>query len=146
VKEASTSDRLKQIMAERNMKQVDILNACQPYCKKYGIMLGKSALSQYISGRVLPGQHKLSILGMALNVNEAWLMGYDVSSERSNPDSLKPTFPNAELFAQIEKKYGEQMLILIQSFSKLDEVDRAKVIERIQVLLEDDKYQQDSLC
>jgi len=30
----TTSDRLKQIMHDRNLKQVDILEKAQPYCKK----------------------------------------------------------------------------------------------------------------
>ena len=83
MKSSSTSERLKQIMQERNLKQVDILEACQPYCKKYGVKLKKNDLSQYVSGKVTPKQNKLSILGMALNVNEVWLMGYDVPKERN---------------------------------------------------------------
>ena len=65
-------------MNERGLKQVDILEACKPYCEKYGVKLAKNDLSQYISGKVQPGQDKLSILGLALNVNEVWLMGYNV--------------------------------------------------------------------
>lgn len=85
----TTSERLKQIMKLRNLRQVDILNLCAPYCKKYNVILNKSGLSQYVSGTVEPGQYKLSILGMALDVSEAWLMGYDVPMERpkENPDN-----------------------------------------------------------
>lgn len=82
MKKFKTSDRLKQIMKARNLRQVDILEAADPYCKKYGVKLEKNALSQYVSGKVEPGQEKLSILGMALGVSEAWLMGYDVPMER----------------------------------------------------------------
>lgn len=81
---STTAERLKQLIHERNLKQIDILEACQPYCKKYGVQLKKNDLSQYISGKVTPKQNKLSILGMALNVNEVWLMGYDVPKERDN--------------------------------------------------------------
>ena len=80
---SSTSNRLKQLMNDRNLKQIDILNKAQPYCIKYGVKLGKSDLSQYISGRNNPSQKKLTILGLALNVNEAWLMGFDVPMERT---------------------------------------------------------------
>lgn len=82
MKKKSTSDRLKQIMKARNLRQVDILEAAEPYCKKYGVKLEKNALSQYVSGKVEPGQEKLTILGMALGVSEAWLMGYEVTMER----------------------------------------------------------------
>ena len=85
MKQFTTSQRLEQIMRSRNMRQVDILNAAEPYCKKYGIKLGKNDMSQYVSGKVEPGQDKLTILGLALNVSEAWLMGYDVPAEREIP-------------------------------------------------------------
>lgn len=78
----STGTRIKKIMNDRNLKQVDILNLCAPYCTKYGIKLAKNDLSQYISDKVQPRQDKLSILGMGLNVSEAWLMGFDVPMER----------------------------------------------------------------
>lgn len=82
MKDFTTADRLKQIMAERGIKQVDILEACQPFCEKYGVQLKKNDLSQYVSGKVEPKQDKLSILGMALKVNEVWLMGYNVPAGR----------------------------------------------------------------
>lgn len=85
MKQFTTSQRLEQIMRSRNMRQVDILNAAEPYCRKYGIKLGKNDLSQYVSGKVEPGQDKLTILGLALNVSEAWLMGHDVPAEREIP-------------------------------------------------------------
>lgn len=80
----NTSIRLKEIMQERNLKQVDILKLANPFSKKYNIKLNKSDISQYISGKSEPGQDKLFILGMALNVNESWLMGFDVPKERYN--------------------------------------------------------------
>lgn len=82
MKTANTASRLREIMDERRLRQVDILNAAKPYCEKYGIKLGRNDLSQYVSGKVEPGQEKLTILGLALNVSETWLMGYDVSPSR----------------------------------------------------------------
>lgn len=74
----NTSQRLAELMKKKDLKQVDILELAKPYCDKYGVKLGRSDLSQYVSGKVEPGQHKLFILSQALGVNEAWLMGYDV--------------------------------------------------------------------
>lgn len=90
MKNANTSQRLKQIMSERNLRQADILQAAKPYCERYGIKLAKNDLSQYVNGKVEPGQEKLTILGLALNVNEAWLMGYDVQRERDSKEE-QPT-------------------------------------------------------
>ena len=72
-----TKTRLQQIMNLRGLKQVDIQRKCEPYCEKFGVKMNKSDLSQYVSGKVEPSQYKLMILGMALNVSEAWLLGFE---------------------------------------------------------------------
>lgn len=77
-----TSDRLNQLMAERNWKQVDIINNSKKFQEKLGVQLGKSALSQYVNGVQAPDQKKLSLLALTFDVSEAWLMGYDVPRER----------------------------------------------------------------
>lgn len=98
MRNSNTSLRLKQIMSERNLRQVDILNAAKPYCAKYGVKLEKNDLSQYVNGKVEPGQEKLTILGLALDVNETWLMGYDVSSSRDDTtQSVKNIIPIPEM-------------------------------------------------
>lgn len=79
MEKTSTSERLKEIMLEKNLKQVDILKRAEPFCKKYGIKLGRNDLSQYVSGKVEPSQKKLTVLAQALDINEVWLMGYDIS-------------------------------------------------------------------
>lgn len=84
MKGTTTSNRLKEIMRERGLKQIDIVKLCEPYCKKYNIKMGRNDVSQYVSGKYEPKQDKLTILGMALNVNEVWLMGFDVPKERKD--------------------------------------------------------------
>ena len=81
----TTALRLRRIMEERGLKQRDILEKAAPYCEKYKIKLNKSDLSQFVNGKVVPGQWKLTILGMALGVSETWLMGYDGPMEREKP-------------------------------------------------------------
>ena len=99
MKKYTTSQRLKQLMSERGLKQVDILKQAEPYCEKYSVKLNRNDLSQYVNGKVEPGQQKLSILGMALNVNEAWLMGFDnVPQSRKTALSIEGTISsNASL-------------------------------------------------
>ena len=50
--------------------------------EKFNVKLGRNSLSQYISGVYAPSQDKLSVLGLALDVSEAWLMGYNVPMGR----------------------------------------------------------------
>ena len=84
MKKENTSARLKKIMSEQNLRQVDILSKTIPYCEKYGVKMNKSDLSQYCSGKTEPNQDKLFVLSLALNVSEAWLMGFDVPMERDS--------------------------------------------------------------
>lgn len=114
----NTSDRLKQLMNERKLKQVDILNLSLPYCKKYNIKMNKSDISQYVSGKVEPSQEKLVVLGMALNVSEAWLMGFDVSPIRKD-----------------NSKGAEKDVDLLWKFSMLEQRDKETILDMIDVML-----------
>ncbi|WP_443723887.1 transcriptional regulator [Pseudoruminococcus massiliensis] len=114
----NTSDRLKQLMNERKLKQVDILNLSLPYCKKYNIKMNKSDISQYVSGKVEPSQEKLVVLGMALNVSEAWLMGFDVSPIRKD-----------------NSKEAEKDVDLLWKFSMLEQRDKETILDMIDVML-----------
>ena len=81
---SSTAERLAQIMEETGMKQVHILRKAKPYCDYFHIKLSKSDLSQFVNGKVKPGQSKLTILSLALDVSEAWLMGFDCDRKRGD--------------------------------------------------------------
>lgn len=87
MKRFDTADRLKQIMEERGLRQADVVEKCQPFCDKYGIKMGRNDLSQYLSGKFQPKQKKLTVLALALNVSETWLMGYDVPMQRTSFES-----------------------------------------------------------
>lgn len=69
----TTSDRIKEGMAIRGLKQADLV-------ERTGI--SKGALSSYISGKYAPKQNNIYRIAKALNVNEAWLMGADVPMGR----------------------------------------------------------------
>lgn len=114
----NTSDRLKQLMNERKLKQVDILNLSLPYCKKYNIKMNKSDISQYVSGKIEPSQEKLVVLVMALNVSEAWLMGFDVSPIRKD-----------------NSKEAEKDVDLLWKFSMLEQRDKETILDMIDVML-----------
>lgn len=123
----TTSDRLKQILSERGIKQTDILAMCQPFCQKYNVKIGSNDLSQYITGKVQPRQDKLSVLGMALNVNEVWLMGYNVS-----PDVNALDESHGEIKPQVQE--------LIPSLNRLDDIDLAEVRGEVKGMLKQEKY------
>lgn len=67
-------NRLQKAMDFRNMKQVELV-------EKTG--LDKTLINKYLAGVTNAKQDKLTILSEALNINEVWLMGYDIPMERN---------------------------------------------------------------
>lgn len=61
-------ERLVQMMEERGMRQVDLMN-------KTGIE--RSIISAYVRGRYTPRDDRLQLLAKALNCDAMWLAGYD---------------------------------------------------------------------
>lgn len=85
-----TSARLRLALDNNNMKQVDL-------AQKTGIP--KSAISQYLSGKVNPKQDKIFLMAEALGVTEAWLMGVE-----ENTTSITAT-PHPSLSTAKYKKF-----------------------------------------
>ncbi|MGW7932604.1 S24 family peptidase [Staphylococcus xylosus] len=108
----TTSERLKEVMKEKKLRQVDILEMSKKYQKELNIKMSKSHLSQYVNGKSSPDQHKLYLLSKTLNVGEAWLMGYDVDSFRV-PD---------------EERQKETIIYKINDISSQLEIKRQKVV------------------
>ena len=129
MKKYTTAERLKQIMQERNMKQVDILELVLPVCKKYGLKMNKSDISQYVSGKVEPNQRKLVALSEALNVSETWLMGYEINEKELIYEEKKGK-SLAKLIA------NENMLDAVVKLSKLQPGDKEMVVNLINSLYE----------
>lgn len=67
--EASTSERLKEAMTLRNIKQADLVRSTG---------IDKGSISLYVSGKYSPKGDKLYKLATALNVSSAWLSGFNV--------------------------------------------------------------------
>ena len=124
MKVATTSQRLKQIISERHIRQIDIIESAKPFSEKYGVKLNKNDLSQYVNGKNEPGQEKLTILGLALNVSEAWLMGYDVPMERDSQQTEQKTEPAPE---SSETDPVEEMVK--QLTNKLMQLDDARLLQ-----------------
>ena len=68
------ANRLKIAIKIRNIKPIKL-------SEKTGI--DKSKISSYMSGRYKAKQDGIYLLANALDVNEIWLMGYDIPMERN---------------------------------------------------------------
>lgn len=132
----SFQERLIYAMNKRNLKQSDLV-------KMTGI--NKGALSSYINGRYEPKQNNVFLLSKALNVNEAWLLGYDVEMDNNNqniafgseldkiindiskklelsPEIIKNIFLDLKINTSLELNYENVMLEikknLLEKFNK----------------------------
>lgn len=98
---AELKDRLKYAMELKCILATDL-------CKKADIP--KSAMSYYLSGRSVPKSDRIYLLAKLLDVSEAWLLGYDVSMERSVDQ--KDADETVSLFNRIEKDREFKKLML----------------------------------
>ena len=111
------SKRIADALKLKGMKQYEL-------CKLANVP--KSSLSLYLSGAYEPKQDRVYDMAKALNVSEAWLMGYDVPMERQNKlPSDKVAEPNLT--------EGEQMLLDL--FRRIPEDKQELVLQIIRVAL-----------
>jgi transcriptional regulator with XRE-family HTH domain len=68
------AQRLKEALTASGKKQADVV-------RETG--LDRGAVSSYLSGKYEPKQKAIYKMAKVLNVNEAWLMGYDVPMGRT---------------------------------------------------------------
>lgn len=76
MREFTTADRLKELLEVKRISQAGL-------SKIMGI--SRSAMCQYISGKITPKQDKLYIISTSYGVSLAWLMGYDLPMDVSLP-------------------------------------------------------------
>lgn len=65
------AERLRNAMDSQGIKQVDLIRTAE----KQGVKLGKSHMSQYVSGKTVPRADMVHFLAAALHVEEGWLLG-----------------------------------------------------------------------
>ncbi len=108
------ADRLKAAMEKQNKKQVDIIRAAQDQ----GLKLGKSHMSQYVSGKTVPRAAILRFLAQTLQVDEDWLKGAeDSGSEAPTETPSQGNVKNRDDHISGGKKMRE-----FKKSSKLDNV------------------------
>ncbi len=78
------ADRLKAAMEQRGLKQVDLIREAE----QAGVKLGKSHMSQYVSGKTIPRSGMLHFLAKALQVSPAWLEGREEPADYSSASDI----------------------------------------------------------
>lgn len=113
-------DRLRLAMDLKDMRAIEL-------SEKTGIP--KSAISQYLSGYAKPKQDRIYLIAKALNINEVWLMGYDVPMERQTGGE------NEQKESLADTEYQEACAKATELFSQLSEEERKQVLAYGEFLL-----------
>lgn len=113
-------DRLRLAMDLKDMRAIEL-------SEKTGIP--KSAISQYLSGYAKPKQDRIYLIAKALDINEVWLMGYDVPMERQagGENEQKESLADVEHQEAVEKA--------AELFSRLSEEEQQQALTYIEFLL-----------
>lgn len=80
------ADRLKAAMNKQDKKQVDLIRIAA----KQGVKLGKSHISQYVSGKTIPRTDILHFLAETLQVDEEWLKEGTWQNDQMPSDTETP--------------------------------------------------------
>lgn len=116
--------RFREALNLRNMKQSEL-------CEKTNI--GKSAISQYLSGSFEPKQQNVYKIALALDVSEAWLMGYDVPITRATIENGGGWAGNSFHIQEQPKVdtpiYDKAKLNLIENYDKMNDTARNTLIK-----------------
>lgn len=123
MKQVELRDRLRQAMDLRGMRATDLVEKTE---------IPKGTLSYYLSGKTEPKADRLYILAQALNVSEAWLLGYDVPMGRT--DNQKKNDQLAKLVARMRTDEG--FYNLVAAISDLPE-NKYRSIEQLVAALEE---------
>ena len=115
---------IRRIRQERELSQEQLANLCGHTDSN-----ARSWISKIESGTNDPPASELKLIARALGVTCIELMhGKDEDAEKKKVCKL------------FEQCYGSEVFKVVQKFLKLDHIDRIKAEERIDTLLDSDKY------
>ena len=118
---APISVRLRIALDRSGKKQADLV-------RETG--LDRGAISSYLSGKYEPKQRAIYALAMALDVNEAWLMGYDVDMTRTAESKKNDQL--TQLVARMRK--DSNFFNAVSSLAELDAAQFQSVVQLLGVL------------
>ena len=123
----SCGHRISKALTLRDMKQSEL-------CKLANVP--KSSLSLYLSGAYEPKQDRIYAMAKALNVSEAWLMGYDVPMEKEIISPEEPKLSEGEklwldLYHRVSDETRTVLIAMMDSFDKVSTDKQQFLLELI---------------
>ena len=121
--------RLNQAMELRNIKQIDFVKAAQDH----GVKLGRSHISQYVSGKTRPRRDIERFLAAVLRVNADWLAGESVPFD-DDPETfakIEHVSPDADFehIKRVEQNSSIQNSEHIEHNNELAEIEQEQDME-----------------
>lgn len=109
--------RLKGLLHEKNIKQVELVRMAEAK----GIKLGKSHISQYVSGKTVPRKEILNFLAEVLEVDAQWLLGQGEKADKNEKVKKNQTLSNRKdkNESETKKEAGGSM----RTFKKSDKLN-----------------------
>ena len=131
----SCSQRISKALSIRGMKQSEL-------CIRTKIP--KSSLSLYLSGAYEPKQDRLYDIAQALDVDPAWLMGFDVPMDKVSvtPDTITLTEGEKkwlELYNLVSDDAKKMLIKIASSFDKIPAENQRLLLDVIRVAAENQK-------
>lgn len=123
----TTAKRLKEALNKKGLKQIDLARMTG---------LPKSAISQYIAGKIEPKQDKLYILARALEVDVLWLMGAEDTFINTPVERNPGYYDDPEVAALANQiKNDPDLRLLLDAKKNLSKEDMESIINITKSLL-----------
>lgn len=113
---------LNRLLQDRGLTQLEVSKV---------IGVSAQTFNTWCRGVAIPRMDKIQRLADYFRVNKSDLIDYHGDS---------PATESSQADALFIEKYGQEVYDAAMTFGRLDAVDQAKVTERMDMLLEDDKY------
>lgn len=129
-------ERICQLRTERNMSQDELARKCG-----YISDNARSSIQKIEAGRNDPPASKIQAIANALEVS------LDALLENLPNASDSATFSKqSAIYDDVKEVFGDPACEMLKKFSRLDSVDQGKIIERTNMLLENEKYSVKESC
>lgn len=104
-RKAKFKDRLGEALAKRDIKAIDLSTA---------LNIPKSTICYYLSGRNEAKSDRVYLIAKYLDVNEAWLMGYDVPMQRDEGQKKNDQLVELVVRLRHDEKFGKAVAMLAE--------------------------------
>ena len=129
--------RIKQCRLHMHMTQEELGN-------RLGVQ--KSAIRKYEKGIVdnIP-RSRIALMAEIFGVDPVWLMGFEDSDFDDQYNADGKLSKELQVMDDVADTFGDAARDFLFLLNRLDDVDKARIMERMQTMLEDAKYQKEEL-